>query len=69
MMLPGAVKYGGLPAFLAAAAPGEVHAHNHRGTATGQLPKAAYAAAGAEAKLVRDPMKWDDKKVAEWVVR
>jgi hypothetical protein len=69
MMLPGAVKYGGLPAFLAAAAPGEVLAHNHRGTATGQLPKAAYAAAGAEGKLVRDPMKWEDKKVAEWVVR
>ncbi|MCI0705848.1 MAG: hypothetical protein L0241_32710, partial [Planctomycetia bacterium] len=41
MMLPGAVKYGGLPAFLALCAPGEVLAHNHKGTATGKLPKAA----------------------------
>jgi hypothetical protein len=69
MMLPGAVKYGGLPAFLAMAAPGEVLTHNHRGTATGQLPKAAYAAAGADAKLVRDATKWDDAKVAAWLVR
>jgi hypothetical protein len=69
MMLPGAVKYGGLPAFLACAAPGEVLTHNHRGTATGQLPKAAYAAAGADAKLVRDAAKWDDAKVAAWLTR
>ncbi len=47
MMLPGAVKYGGLPAFLALCAPGEVFVHNHRGTASGRLPRAAYEAAGA----------------------
>ena len=39
-LLPGAVKYGGLPAFLALCAPGEVFAHNHPGTHSGQLSKA-----------------------------
>lgn len=69
MMLPGAVKYGGIPAFLAVAAPGEVLAYNHAGTMTGRLPRAAYAAVGAEAKLVRDPAKWEDVKVAGWLVK
>ncbi len=32
-LLPGAVKYGGLPAFLALCAPGEVFAHNMRARA------------------------------------
>jgi hypothetical protein len=69
MMLPGAVKYGGLAAFLAVAAPGEVLTHNHAGTMTGRLPRAAYAAAEAESKLTRDPKKWDDAKVAQWLVK
>jgi dienelactone hydrolase len=69
MMLPGAVKYGGLPAFLALCAPGAVLVHNHMGTATGKLPKAAYDAAGAADKLVRSEKKLDDMKVAEWLVK
>lgn len=69
MMLPGAVKYGGLPAFLALCAPGEVLVHNHKGTASGQLAKAAYAAAGAPDKLTREEAKLDDLKVVEWLVR
>src|SRR5262249_19798788 len=32
MMLPGAVKYGGLPALAALAAPGELYLHNHQDT-------------------------------------
>ena len=51
MMLPGALKYGGLPAFAALCAPGELLLHNHRGTGTGQLVPEAYRAAGADAKL------------------
>src|SRR5262249_7770473 len=51
MILPGAVKYGGLPAFLALCAPGELLIHNHKGTASGKLSQAAYAAAGAADKL------------------
>ncbi|MCI0705647.1 MAG: hypothetical protein L0241_31695, partial [Planctomycetia bacterium] len=69
MMLPGAVKYGGLPAFLALCAPGEVLAHNHKGTASGKLPKAAYAAAGAANKLTRSETKLDAAKVVEWLVK
>ncbi len=69
MMLPGAVKYGGIPAFLALAAPSEVLAHNHQGTATGRLTRAAYVAGGAESKMTRDPMKYDDAKVVAWLVR
>lgn len=69
MMLPGAVKYGGLPAFLALCAPSEVLAHNTAGTATGRLPKAAYDAAGAADKLTHSHDKWDDLKVVEWLVR
>jgi dienelactone hydrolase len=44
-MLPGAVKYGGLPAFAALAAPGELYLYNTQGIDT-TLIKAAYKAAG-----------------------
>jgi hypothetical protein len=69
MMLPGAVKYGGLPAFLALCAPGEVLAHNHAGTASGRLSRAAYEAAGAADKLTRVNEKMDDLKVVEWLLK
>jgi hypothetical protein len=69
MMLPGAVKYGGLPAFLALCAPGEVLAHNHKGTASGRLSKAAYDAAGAADKLTRVDEKLDDLQVVEWLMK
>jgi dienelactone hydrolase len=69
MMLPGAVKYGGLPAFLALCAPGELLAHNHKGTGTGRLAKAAYDAAGAADKLTRSEAKLDDLKVVEWLIK
>src|SRR5205814_8209241 len=49
MMLPGALKYGGLPALAALCAPGELLLHNHRDTATGRLVPEAFRAAGAEA--------------------
>jgi dienelactone hydrolase len=67
MMLPGAVKYGGLGAFLALCAPGAVLAHNHRGTSSGKLSKAAYASAGAADKLTRVNEKLSPEKVAEWL--
>jgi pimeloyl-ACP methyl ester carboxylesterase len=69
MMLPGAAKYGGLPAFLALCAPGKVFVHNHRGTASGRLPRAAYEAAGAADNLTRATEKVDDAKVVEWLVK
>jgi dienelactone hydrolase len=69
MMLSGAVKYGGMPAFLALCAPGDVLVHNHRGTATGRLPKAAYEALGATERLTRVEEKLDDLKVVEWILK
>src|SRR5262249_2339691 len=46
MMLPGALKYGSLPALAALSAPGELFIHNHRGTGSGRWLEAAYQAAG-----------------------
>jgi dienelactone hydrolase len=69
MMLPGAVKYGGLPAFLALCAPRTVFVHNHRGTASGKLPRAAYEAAGAADNLTRATERVDDMKIVEWLVK
>jgi len=69
MMLPGAVKYGGLGAFLALCVPGEVLAHNHKGTETGKLSRAAYESAGAIDKLTRASEKLDDAKVVEWLAK
>ena len=69
MMLPGAVKYGGLGAFLALCAPGEVLVHNHKGSGSGQVSRAAYDAAGAANKLTRSAEKLDAAKVVEWLVK
>lgn len=69
MMLPGAVKYGGLAAFAALCAPGELLLHNHRGTGTGRLAPEAYRAAGAEGKLSREEVKLTRAKVVEWALR
>jgi cephalosporin-C deacetylase-like acetyl esterase len=68
-LLPGAVKYGGTGAFLALCAPGEVFAHNHAGTASGHLSKAAYDAAKAGDALKRQPQKAKPDEVIAWLVR
>jgi dienelactone hydrolase len=67
-MLPGAVKFGGLAAFLALCAPHEVLVHNHSGTGIGQLSKAAYDAAGAKDKLIRSP-KMKEADIVEWLLK
>ncbi len=69
MMLPGAVKYGGLPAFAALAAPGELSVHNNRATGIGQWVKAAYGAAGAIDHLHTSGDQLEADKVAAWLVR
>ncbi len=53
MMLPGALKYGGLPALAALAAPGELYLYGYHGTGMGRWMKAVYAAAGAPDKLAQ----------------
>jgi dienelactone hydrolase len=69
MMLPGAVKYGGLPAFLALCAPGIVFVHNHRGTASGKLARTAYEAAGAADNLTRATEKVEGARIVEWLLK
>ena len=69
MMLPGALKYGGLPALAALAAPGELLVHNHRGSGSGEWLKGAYKAAGAEAKLMRSGDRMAEDKVIAWLLR
>jgi dienelactone hydrolase len=69
MMLPGALKYGGLPALAALAAPGELFAHNDKGTGLADWLKPAYKAAGAADKLGTSADKAGPEKVAAWLLR
>jgi hypothetical protein len=68
MMLPGALKYGGLPAFAALCAPGELLLHNHRNTGTGNIVPDVYRAAAAEGRLRREPLRLTGEKIVEWVL-
>jgi hypothetical protein len=54
-MLPGAVKYGGLPAFTALCAPGELFLVNHPKSGVLPFAKEAYRAAGASERLQDNP--------------
>jgi hypothetical protein len=69
MMLPGALKYGGLPALAGLAAPGELYVHDHRGTGAGRWLRDAYVAAKAEDHLQRNADKQPTAKVIEWLLR
>jgi hypothetical protein len=69
MLLPGALKYGGLGAFAALAAPGELYVHNHQGSGVGGWLKPAYEAAGMAERLQRSGAKAPDDKVVEWLLR
>jgi dienelactone hydrolase len=69
MMLPGALKYGGLPAFAALCAPGELFVHNDQGMGSGDWLKPVYKAAGAEGHLHRLPEKASPEKVVDWLLR
>ncbi len=68
MMLPGALKYGGLAGLAALCAPSELLLHNHRNTGTGQLVADAYRAAGADGRLRREPLRLPAEKVVEWLL-
>lgn len=69
MMLPGAVKYGGLGAFLALCAPTPMLVHNTAKTGIGRIAKAAYQSAGAAETFTHHGDKWDDAKVVAWLVK
>jgi dienelactone hydrolase len=67
-LLPGAVKYGGLPAFAALCAPGELDLHNQADGDRAVL-RSAYQAAGAADRLSETPEKVNPEKVVEWLLR
>jgi hypothetical protein len=68
MMLPGALKYGGLPALAALAAPGEVYIYNQHGTGMGHWAEAVYTAAGAADRFVKNDKGTADDAV-KWLLR
>jgi dienelactone hydrolase len=67
MLLPGAVKYGGVPAFLAAAAPLPALVHNLKGIGSLDLPKQAYAISGSDFQRSNLPLA--EGKVVEWLLQ
>jgi dienelactone hydrolase len=69
MMLPGAVKYGGLPAFMALAAPAPLYLHAHHATGNGHWVKAAYDASGKPDRLGRSSEKASTDTVVDWLLR
>jgi dienelactone hydrolase len=69
MMLPGALKYGGLPALAALAAPADLYVHNDRDTGTDRWLPDAYAATGADENLERHPEKRPAVDVVTWLLR
>ncbi len=67
MMLPGAIKYGGLPALASLAAPAELFIHHHNGTGSDPWLAAVYAAAGGTLQLHGEQLPMN--KVLDWVLR
>jgi hypothetical protein len=68
MMLPGALKYGGLAAFAALAAPGDLLLHNDQGAGTDQIVPMAYRAVGAEKRLRREAERMSPASVIDWLL-
>ncbi len=70
-MLPGAVKYGGLPALAGLCAPGELYVHGDCGSGTGLAgwTRDVYRAAGAAGRLERFADKADAEKVVAWLLK
>jgi len=69
MMLPGALKYGGLPVLSALSAPHELYLHNTRGTGDDRWRRAAYQAAGGAGKLVQHEDRSADEAVVNWLLQ
>ncbi len=67
MMLPGALKYGGISPFVTLIAPHKLCIHNQQGTGAGPWLKSSYEAAGAPNALIRQPLKADSKIIFEWL--
>jgi dienelactone hydrolase len=69
MMLPGALKYGGLPVLTGLSAPHELYVHNTRGTAADDVLVNLYEAAGAAKNVRRQEERASAARVVEWLLR
>jgi dienelactone hydrolase len=69
MLLPGALKYGGLPALAALAAPGELFVHHHQGTGASHWLRPVYAASGYPSALEQQSEQVPAEKVVDWLTR
>jgi dienelactone hydrolase len=69
MMLPGALKYGGLSAFMGLCAPHELYLHNAAAAGIGPWLKPAYQASGKSEKAHQVAEKTAPEKVVEWLLR
>jgi dienelactone hydrolase len=69
MMLPGALKYGGLPGLGALCAPNELLVHNTKGCGSLTALADAYKAAGAEKALEPHEEKLGADDVVKWLLR
>ncbi len=67
MMLPGALKYGGLAPFAGLAAPSELLVHRMRRTGMGRWTKAAYA--DASDKLTLSDVGYSMEDAVKWLLR
>jgi hypothetical protein len=68
MMLPGALKYGGMAGFASLCAPADLLLHNRSGSGTRDWVRSAYRAAAAEARFRRETERLDADKVVEWLL-
>jgi hypothetical protein len=69
MMLPGALKYGGLVTLAGVIAPHELYLHNAKGTGSAAHLQAAYQTAGQAAQLQRLDEKSAASTVVNWLLR
>lgn len=69
MMLPGALKYGGLPTLMTLAAPHELLVHNTRGAGPATPLETAYRVAGQPGNLHRHEEALSAEKVIGWLLR
>jgi dienelactone hydrolase len=69
MMLPGALKYGGLVTMAGVIAPHELYLHNAKGAGSAAFLQAAYQAAGQAKRVQRHEEKNDAVAVVNWLLR
>ncbi|MBV9123181.1 MAG: hypothetical protein JO112_07480, partial [Planctomycetes bacterium] len=68
MLLPGALKYGGLPAFAALAAPGDLYLYHFSGSGQ-ELIESAYQAAGRSNPNGSEPLAVGEKVNWSWLLK